>query len=93
MNVAEVTVTTRTTSTSVTFMRPFTLSGFDSPQPAGTYVVETDEERIEDLSFLAYRRTGTRIQLPPSPSQPGISETAAIDPAVIDQALAEGANQ
>lgn len=86
-------MTTRTTSKSVTFMRPFSLSGYDTPQPAGTYVVETDEEQIEDLSFPAYRRTGTRIHLHPNPSQPGISETVNIDPAEIEQALLEGASE
>lgn len=86
-------MTTRTTIKSVTFTRPFTLNGYDSPHPAGTYVVETDEEPIEDLSFLAYRRTGTRIHLPPTPSQPGISETANIDSAEVDLAVAEGAHE
>jgi hypothetical protein len=38
-------------SRTVTFRRPFTVTGVDEVQPAGTYMVETDEELLEDLSF------------------------------------------
>jgi hypothetical protein len=79
----------RTTSQSVTFHRPFMVSGVDAYQPAGTYTVETDEELIEGLSFSAYRRTSTRICLPPTPSRPGITETVTIDSEEIDAALKE----
>ncbi len=81
---------TRTTSKAMTFTRPFTLSGVDTQQPAGTYVVETDEEQIEGVSFLAYRRVGVRIQLPANPKQPGIVETISVDPAAFETALTEG---
>ena len=37
-------MTVRTTTKSVTFRRPFSLKGADVFQPAGTYVVETEEE-------------------------------------------------
>ena len=36
----------RTSRESVTFARPFSLRGVGSVQPAGTYVVETEEELI-----------------------------------------------
>jgi hypothetical protein len=36
----------------------------DKLQPAGTYEVDIDEELIEGLSFLAYRRVPTTIYLP-----------------------------
>ena len=52
----------RTTTKSVTFRRPF-LKGADGLQPAGTYVVETEEEAIPALSFLAYRRLSTTMTL------------------------------
>ena len=54
----------RTTRESVVFDRPFSLSVLDEVQPAGTYTVEIDEELIEGLSFLAYRRVATTIYLP-----------------------------
>ncbi len=43
----------RTSRESVTFARPFSLRGVDGVQPAGTYVVETEEEPVESLSFPA----------------------------------------
>lgn len=46
----------RTRCKTVTFLHPFELSGADGEQAAGTYTVETTEEPISDLSFIAYRR-------------------------------------
>jgi hypothetical protein len=54
----------RTTSKTVTFARPFSLDGLDETQPAGSYTVQTDEEPIEGLSFLAFRRVATVIFSP-----------------------------
>ena len=48
-------MTVRTSRKSVTFTRPFSLSGIDEVQPAGTYTVETDEELLPGLSFPAWR--------------------------------------
>ncbi len=53
----------RTTSKTVTFMHPFSLSGTDEVQPAGTYTVETDEELLQASSIPAYRRIATLIRL------------------------------
>lgn len=58
----------RTTSKTVTFARSFSLDGLDETQPAGSYTVQTDEEPIEGLSFLAYRRVATVIFLPLRPT-------------------------
>ena len=57
-------MTVRTTSRTVTFVHPFSLSGTDEVQPAGTYTVETDEELLEPSSFPAYRRISTLMRLP-----------------------------
>jgi hypothetical protein len=50
---------------------PFELKGVDGMLPAGEYRVLTDEELIDGLSFLAYRRVATLILsivvLPDSP--------------------------
>ena len=54
-------MTIRTTRTTVTFRYPFTLKGADGPLPAGDYRVLTDEELIDGLSYLAYRRVATLI--------------------------------
>jgi hypothetical protein len=45
----------------VTFRHPFALKGADGILPAGDYRVLTDEELIDGLSFLAYRRVATLI--------------------------------
>jgi hypothetical protein len=49
----------RTTTTTVTFRRPFLLKGAERTAPAGDYRVVTDEELLEGLSFLACRRVMT----------------------------------
>lgn len=84
-------MTTRTIRTTVTFARPFSLGGFDGQQPAGSYAVETDEELLEGLSFPAYRRMATMIQLRSGASlkgtASGILQVAVIDPAQLAAAL------
>lgn len=80
-------MTIRTTKRTVTFVNPFTLGDFDEVLPPGTYDVETDEERLEGLSFHAYRRILTLIQLPTKSGQPGLSRTLTIDPNELDLAL------
>ena len=37
----------RTTREAVTFERPFSINAVDGLQPAGTYIVEVDEDLIE----------------------------------------------
>jgi hypothetical protein len=71
-------MTVRTSRKSVTFTRPFSLSGIDEVQPAGTYTVETDEELLPGLSFPAYRRLATLMVLRSRGGAP--VEVANIDP-------------
>jgi len=54
---------TRTRNSTVTFQRPFTLAGLDKLLPAGIYLVETQEELLQSLSFIAYLRIATWISL------------------------------
>ena len=42
-------VTTRTTSKTVTFRRPFVLKDFACLEPAGDYRVDTEEEQLDSL--------------------------------------------
>jgi hypothetical protein len=82
-------MTTRTTKSTVMFTRPFNLNGFDGEQPAGSYSVETDEELLEEVSFPAYRRMATMMQLdPPSRGSAGILQIAVINPDELTAALA-----
>ena len=76
-----------TSQMTVTFRRPFVLSGFDEALPAGTYSVETDEELLEGISFPAYRRVRTLIRLHPRAGHPGLTQTLTIDPNELDAAL------
>jgi hypothetical protein len=80
-------MTIRTTRKTVTFSRPFALSGVDNIQPSGTYTVDTDEELIEGLSFLAYRRVATLLHLPSTSSRVGVTELVTINPSELEAAL------
>ena len=77
----------RTSEKTVTFREPFVLGGFDEVLPAGAYIVETDEELLEGISFPAYRRILTLMHLHPKPGHPGLTQTLAIDPNELDAAL------
>ena len=79
-------MTTRTTRQSVTFRRPFSVSGAEGVQPAGTYIVETDEELLEGLSFPAYHRIATSIILPVRGGGSGSYQVVRIDPAELEEA-------
>jgi hypothetical protein len=79
----------RTSRKTVTFARPFSLRGIDGVQPAGTYTVETEEELIPGLSFLAWRRVATLMFLPSRPG--GTDQVAAVDPLALETALARDA--
>jgi len=79
----------RTSRKTVTFARPFSLRGIDGLQPAGTYTVETEEEPVPGLSFLAWRRVATLMFLPSRPG--GTDQVAAIDPLELETALARDA--
>ncbi|MDY0884778.1 hypothetical protein ACFPL7_05110 [Dongia soli] len=81
-------MTTRTVTTFVVFNHPFRLTGLDQLQPPGNYEIETDEETIDDLSFIAYRRVSTLIHLHPQPDRPGIVQTWTVDPSELVAALA-----
>lgn len=77
-------MTQRITRSSVTFRHPFLLSAFDTPQPAGTYRIETYEDLIEGVSFPAYLRIETLMELQCRPGQP--PQLVAVDPAELEAA-------
>jgi hypothetical protein len=78
---------TRTSTKTVTFKRSFVLGGLNEVLPAGTYSVETDEEPIEGISFVAYRRILTLIHLPAKSGNPRLARTLTIDPNELEEAL------
>jgi hypothetical protein len=77
----------RTTRVSVTFTRPFSLGDVDGIQPAGTYRIETLEVTLDNLSFLAYRRVSTTIQLPAVGTASSRRQVVDIDPLELERAL------
>lgn len=79
----------RATRESITFDHPFSLMAVDKLQPAGTYAVDIDEELIEGLSFLAYRRVATTIYLPLQPGNQGSVQAVRVDPQELTTARQE----
>jgi hypothetical protein len=80
---------TRMTSKTVTFHRPFVLSGFEQVQPAGAYLVETEEEQLDSISQSAWRRIATVMHI----THGGTTEYVKIDAVDLDKALARDGGQ
>jgi hypothetical protein len=80
-------MTARTTQTIVYFSNTFLLPNFDAPQPAGDYRVDYDEELIEGISQVAWRRAGTFIHLPAIGTRRTMQHMVPIDPTDLDAAL------
>jgi hypothetical protein len=81
---------TRTHEAVVVFRRPFQIKGEDAPFPAGAWLVETEEEMLEALSFPAWRRTATTIR-PYRPVPGRTLRLVPIDPAELAAAQAADA--
>ena len=73
----------------VTFQHSFSLAGVEETLPAGTYTVETVEETLENLSFVAYHRLSTTIILPAK----GGEQWVAIDPHDLEAAQRKDAER
>lgn len=54
----------RSVESFVTFRRPFSVGNDVSDQPPGAYKLLIEEELIEGLSFSAYRRVSTVLEIP-----------------------------
>ena len=80
-------MTSRTTSKTITFKKPFALKGLDDELPAGDYIVDTDEDLIQGVSFNAYRRVSTIIYLPDASGNSVLSRSFTIAPDELDAAL------
>jgi hypothetical protein len=83
----------RTSSETITFRYPFKLSGADDMQPAGRYIVETDEELLQTSALPAYRRLSTFIRLPGRSGSMEAARIVDIDPAELSAALAKDAQE
>lgn len=81
-------MTERSTHTTVQFRHPFRIAGVEGEHPAGTYHVETIEEPIGGISFLAYRRVSTTIVLPSRRFGQSSRQVVTIEPQDLESALA-----
>ncbi len=77
----------RTTQAIVRFTNAFLLPGSNKPQPAGYYRVDLDEESIEGVSRLAWRRVGSFIHLPGIGVKISTHQMVPINAADLDAAL------
>ena len=80
-------MTERTTRTTVSFRRPFTLRSVGAALPPGTYTIETIEELIEGVSFAAHRRLVTTLFLPAGAAGADVRQFATIDPLELAESL------
>lgn len=84
-------MTERITHSSVTFLHDFILGDMDGVQPPGTYLIETVEDPLGTLSFVAYRRVSTTITLPAIGVSSLRKQVVTIDPNELQAALAKDA--
>jgi len=80
-------MTRRTSRSTVTFTKPFRLSALDEVLSAGTYAVESEEELVDGLSFVAYRRVSTVMLVPGGPGGPVQMQVVPVDPTELEAAL------
>lgn len=83
-------MTTRSSTKTVVFAKPFHLKVVGRTLPAGPYEITTEEEQIEYLSFPAYRRVATVILVPTKPGSASL-EMFHVDPLVLEAAQARDA--
>ncbi|MBL8788913.1 MAG: hypothetical protein JNM45_00350 [Rhizobiales bacterium] len=77
----------RTISSTVMFNHPFSIPGIDGEQPPGRYAVSSDEEELNGMESIGWRRTGTFIRLPAIGINSGIEQVHTINPFDLQQAL------
>lgn len=83
----------RTKRLTAHFSAPFSLHGVDGFQPAGDYAVDEDEELIEGVSWMAYRRIATFIYLPAISSSCRASQMVDVDPSDLETAVLRDRDQ
>ena len=71
----------------VTFHQPFFLESIEGEWPAGDYTIETEEESIDSVSFLAFRRVGTTMIVHTRRNGRTRHQYVPIDPAELAAAL------
>ncbi len=77
----------RSNQSAVTLTKPFRLRALDEMVPAGTYTVETEEEQVDGLSVVAYRRVSSVVLVPGS--HPGEVQVVPVEPSELEAILLE----
>lgn len=75
------------------FRRPFHIGWTDHALPAGSYEVVTEEEQLEAISFVAYRRLHTYIYRQSSADNVGLEPSYDVDPRDLAEAFARDQNE
>ena len=83
----------RTTTSTVTFSRPFLLPGYGDRLPAGDYELVVEEELLQGLSFEAYRRTASHLLVRGPAGGGRVTEMRSVDPKDLEAALARDQEQ
>jgi len=86
-------LTIKTTRTTVLFASPFTLRNVEGVQPAGEYALIVDDELIEGLSRVAYRRVATLFQTPAVGAPQRQIQLASVSQTELDAALMKDRDQ
>lgn len=82
-------MTERISRYSVVLHYPFDPGGDNGMQPAGIYDVETVEEQLDSISFIAFRRLSTSMSKQPACGQHVRPGSMMVDPADLERALAD----
>ncbi|KSV61794.1 hypothetical protein [Sinorhizobium sp. Sb3] len=78
----------RTKHRTVHFDQPFWMPDLGEIVSPGDYQVDEDEELIEGISWLAYRRVATFITLPATAANEYRKRLIAIDPEELERLIA-----
>lgn len=78
---------TRSTRSTMTFSNEFNLPGLLGDLPPGDYEVLAEDELLEGLSFLAYRRTATYLSIRDTGARAGKTELREVAQKDLDLAL------
>ena len=77
----------RTMMAKVAFRRPFRIEGYDGVFQPGVYAIETDEQALGGLSFVAFQRVRVAIHLHRSECRPGNERTVIVSGPALDAAI------
>jgi hypothetical protein len=80
-------MTERISHATVTFAHPFSLLGVDEPLPQGDYAITVTEEQIDGISFVAYRRVATTIEIQSSKTFNTTRQVVDVEPSDLEAAL------